>query len=75
MGPKMLSLSEKRVFKLELEMDPCVNGFFDTLDVEFSIDTKKKFVIEILMQHGLPLQKAFELEFEPSDFTLQEEML
>lgn len=33
MGSKVLSLAEKRIIKLELDINPCLNGFFETVDV------------------------------------------
>lgn len=46
----MLPLSEKRTIKIELEINPCLNGFFDAVDVEFNINTKKTFVRTSLIE-------------------------
>jgi len=44
LGGKVLSLSDKRTIKLELEINTYFRGFFEAVDVEFNIDTKKTFV-------------------------------
>lgn len=75
MGNKVLPLNEMRLIKVDLEVNPCISGLFDIVDVEFNIDTKKTFVMQCLFQHRLPLQKNLELALEPSDFVLQEDML
>ena len=49
MGGKILPLSEKRIIQLELEVNPCLDGFFDAVDVEFNIETKKTFVRSLLI--------------------------
>jgi hypothetical protein len=44
MGNKVLSLNNKRTIKLDLELNPCLEGFFEFVDVEFNLDTKRTFV-------------------------------
>lgn len=46
MGSKMLSLAEKRVIKIEFEINPCLHNFFEIVDVEFNIDTNKSYVMD-----------------------------